>query len=140
MAQSIDDRPYHLIFGVEKSMRYHRRHAGFFMSTQKLLTFITALLGTGVVATMLQDWKGVTTFLGFVVAAIGTVQLVFDLEGKSRENTKALEAFSGLRTAINQSPSCDMETLCGWEDQRRALEAQFVAELDALNVDCITKS
>lgn len=125
-----------LIFAVEKSMQYHRRHARFISTCSRFVTFASALSGTAVVVALFSTSSKVATALGVLVAILGTMQLVFDLDGKVRENEHALRDFTRLRKNINDCPVIDDTQVVGWENTRREFESVFVAELDALNVSC----
>lgn len=123
-----------LLFGVRRSIRYHSRRQAFYESLDQWTTFILLLLGTGMIATALNDLYAWMFLVGFLVSAIAGLKLAFACGTKAGLHAQLVKDFTLLEKRLRADSS--EETVAAITQERLDLEAAEPPVMHVLNVIC----
>lgn len=124
---------FELLFGVRRSIRYHSRRQGFYESVDRWTSFALLLLGSGSVALVLKDHDTGALLVGFAVAVLSGLKLVFGLGLKAAQHAQFVRDFTTIETKLVADSS--EETILEAHSARlnvEAAEPPILRVLDAL--------
>ena len=100
MSASYTGERWDLNFRVVTNAHYHALRRAFYLSLSRSTNFAVIVSGTAGVASVLGNSQSVTVSIGFLTALIGTVQLVFDLDGMVRKHETLQKLYHELAARI----------------------------------------
>lgn len=119
------DRRFELWCDVQRSIRYHRAREAFFQWYASIFSFLTLMLGSGVVVSLLSSApKGLTVFCGVAVAAMQAVELVFQVGQKARLHNGLASEFSAINRLMAKDPEMSLLQLNELSADILAIEAR----------------
>jgi cellulose synthase/poly-beta-1,6-N-acetylglucosamine synthase-like glycosyltransferase len=124
------------LFGIESSTRYHSKRADFFGFLTKLVTAISMIAGSGVVATATYDAKYIPTLLGVIVAIISAISLTFGYSSREQLHNKLKRKFTELHKSMVKCEKQDRETLSKKIAERLTIENDEPAAVRTLSMMC----
>ncbi|KXB18747.1 hypothetical protein ADT28_12630, partial [Xylella fastidiosa] len=135
---------WELLWGVQKSQRYHSSRMAFFDRCNTLSSFIGLLGASAVIASFgkcAAEWMAVA---GAVTVTIATsINLVTGTAQMARIHSDLRRRFSQLESDIVKHPDTTQEQISAWTAQRLGIESDeppiFVA-LDILCENQVTRS
>lgn len=108
---------YDLVFDLLRNMRYHAAREAWFAGWSKFSQFLSVLFGTAAGVTLLSTLFTpevrvfVSAALGFFVAIITTLNLVFDLSGAARLHAGIRQRFAAVLANIEAEPILDRTSI-----------------------------
>lgn len=105
-ATAAEDLRFGLVFDLLRNMRYHSMREEWFASLGKLVQLVSLVAGTAAGATLLGSFLDersrivVSAVLGFAVAFITLLNLVFDLSGKARLHAGLKQRFAAVLATV----------------------------------------
>jgi hypothetical protein len=129
-----------LNFETEKSIRYHRRRRSHYERINKLVVFATIMLGASAFADASKLLIGFShpEIWGLVIAALGTLDLVFEFKTRACTHSELARQFADLAIELRTERSPSTAQVDKW--QRRKLEIEigeppifWLLERDCLN-------
>ncbi|EGO82397.1 hypothetical protein [Xylella fastidiosa] len=135
---------WELLWGVQKSQRYHSCRMAFFDRCDKLNSVIGLLSGSAVIASLGQYAPQWMAIAGAVTVTIATsINLVAGTAQMARIHSDLRRRFSQLESDIVKHPHATQEQVSAWTAQRLEIESDeppiFVA-LDILCENQVTRS
>ncbi|WGZ31884.1 hypothetical protein O4444_10420 [Xylella fastidiosa subsp. pauca] len=135
---------WELLWGVQKSQRYHSCRMAFFDRCDKLNSVIGLLSGSAVIASLGQYAPQWMALAGAVTVTIATsINLVAGTAQMARIHSDLRRRFSQLESDIVNHPDATREQISAWTAQRLEIESDeppiFVA-LDILCENQVTRS
>ena len=125
-----------LLFGVDKSIRYHQRRRGFYDTLHKIVMFSVIIGGSSVVAFFVSDSdSNLGGYIGSAVAIFATLDLVFNLSHRARDHEMLYRRFGQLSACI-QTSEHNPESYTVWLKERIDIEADEPPLYYALEADC----
>ena len=91
-----DTNHHNLIWGVRRSVRYHRKRQAFFESLDRWTSFCLLLLGSGSVALILHENDGWAMVAGVLVAVFSSLKLVFAYSRKAARHGRFASDFTRI--------------------------------------------
>jgi hypothetical protein len=89
-----------LNFRVVTNAHYHALRRSFYLLLSRSTNFAVIVSGTAGVASVLSNSQSAATSIGFLTAVLGTVQLVFDLDGMVRKHEALQKLYYELAAKI----------------------------------------
>lgn len=133
----ISDEMWKLLFGVQRSARYHDRRCRFYDQAHTLTAGLSLLLGSASVASLAQgsDELRLAAMIGSgLVAVLSSFDLVIGYARKAREHAGLKRRFIALEAAMTKAP--DDELLATYKAQRLKIEADEPPKMHALDILC----
>ena len=126
-----------LLFGVRRSVRYHRRRERFFDRMHHLGAFAAALTGSATIAALLAGHPTLVTVAAAVTALAGAGEMVFGLARKARRhNNLAREWIALERDVVRAGEELPESRLRELEAARLDIEACEPPVLRVLDAMC----
>lgn len=127
-----------LLFGVQRSVRYHARRQAFYDFWSTLTNAVTIIGGAGTVWAVLdntflgKDWR---VYLPAVITVVATLNLVWGTIRSARLHSDLARRFSELeREMLKARPTA--ESLADFQAKRLVIEAEEPPVKFALDVLC----
>lgn len=135
---STDEKWRGLLFGVRRSVRYHRRRSRFFGLTGKWANALNVVFGSTAAASLMahghmHDYGAPIASL--LVVLVSTADLVVGSSDRARDHSDLARRFIYLESEMVQSPESE-DALRGFGAKRLAIEADEPHILKALDVLC----
>jgi hypothetical protein len=129
--ESMDREAHNLMFGIEKSMRYHQRHRGFLEWCHRAIMFGVVVFSSVAMVQIGPVWAGTASV---VLAAF---DLAIGFGTQARDHQLLFQKFAALNREIRKNENnADAEKLSDWHDARLAIELEEPPILWALEADC----
>lgn len=119
-----------LRFGIEKSMRYHRRRQAFYESCRRTLMLGVILGGSAGIAQYAPIWAGLA------VTVLAALDLVWDIGVRAREHRFLHWRYAMLLAEIPAGMDAEAGAVERWRRQRLEIEAEEPPIYWALEADC----
>jgi hypothetical protein len=103
MQQSLEENSFRLKFVALRNAHYHMAREKWFVWWDRIITYLIILAGTGVVSSFLNS----SALLGFLIAALGGAQLVFDCAGGARIHNGLRKRYLEMAASIERQEACD---------------------------------
>ncbi len=123
-----------LLFGVRRSIRYHSRRQAFFERLDRWSAFVLLLLGSGAVASVLQDNKTWALIAGLGVTCVSGLNLVFGFGVRASRHAQFVKDFTRFETRLQDDDSD--ETVAAVAKERLGVEAAEPPVMRVLDVIC----
>ena len=141
MPTNIDERYKDLLFGVQRSVRYHTRRRAFFEHLHSFVLFIGVVGGSASVGALLanlsDEWSVWALLPGIFVTLFSTIDLVVRTGEKSCRHAGLSRRFIELEQAMQAGRSTyTKDILTEWEGERLKVEADEVHILRILDLMC----
>jgi hypothetical protein len=128
---------HNLLFGVQRSVRYHNRRRLFFDRLNKISTFLSALFGTATVASALSSFNGAWTIVFAVLVAIfSVIDLVVGTAQAARMHYDLARKFIDLEKDIVSKKKPAEEEMIKFQSRRLEIEADEPPPLKMLDMIC----
>ena len=135
----IEKRYSDLLFGVRRSVRYHRRRERFLDAFAKLIKVSTAGAGAATILSLLAESEDLLVKVAAGATAFFSVlDIVLSPERTAREHNSLSKDFIGLEQDMLRSDQGSVKPteLVELEARRLAIEAREPPHLRALNLMC----
>ncbi|MBF0426859.1 MAG: hypothetical protein HQL66_13685 [Magnetococcales bacterium] len=140
MSETFDDylwgRRHKLLFGVQRSIRYHSRRRRFFDTWGRITDTISVVFGSTSATAIFQGWHRLGLAAGFTVAFFSAINLAVGTVNASRTHHDLVRRFSELEKRIIANLSPSEEELVGWERTRLDIEMDEPPVLYVLDSIC----
>lgn len=103
----LEQEHYEIMFHVRRSIRYHNYRRDFYDTLQLLTTFISLLMSSAAVATVLSNHKTSSMVISLVIASINAINLVLRSSEKGRLHTDLAKRFIEIEKNLI---SCEIVT------------------------------
>ena len=123
-----------VLFSVRRSIRYHSKRQAFYESVEQWTTFVLLLLGSGVVALALEGLQAWNLAVGFGVALLSGLKLVYAFGSKAHRHARFVGDFTTLEKRLRGDSSG--ETVAAVTRERLDLEASEPPIKRVLDVIC----
>ena len=123
-----------LLFSVRRSIRYHSKRQGFYEGLDRLTNFMLLLLGSGIVATVVEGHEAWTLAVGFAVAGIAGLKLVYALGDNAARHARFVLEFSYLEHRLVEDDSD--ETVAAVNRDRLIIESSEPPVMRVLDTIC----
>lgn len=135
----IEERYSDLLFGVRRSVRYHRRRERFLDAIAKAVKVITAGAGAATVLSLVAegpDWL-IETAAG-TTAVFSVLDIVFAFDRTARTHSSLASDFLGLEQDLLRADqgALALSELVDLEARRLTIESREPPHLRALNLMC----
>lgn len=134
MAKTNRERTTDLLFGVRRSVRYHRRRQRFFDRAHHLVQAATLVASSAAVVSLLGAW-GWTAVAAAVAAGGAAAAVVVGPDRRAREHDGLAREFIALEREMALA-ECDPERLAEWQAKRLEIEAAEPPILRVLDALC----
>jgi hypothetical protein len=138
MSTDLETRWQNLLFGVQRSIRYHSRRQGFYDFWSTLTNAVSIIGGAGTVAAFLdnallgEEWR---LYLPAIITVVATLNLVWGTVRAARLHSDLARRFSDLeREMVTAQPTAD--ALRSFQSKRVLIEADEPPIKFALDVLC----
>lgn len=134
---NISDEMWELLFGVQRSVRYHDRRIRFFERLHSLTAGLTAFLGTGAFSVLVSEstkYRGAATYAIAAVALLGVFDLVIGYSRRAREHNSIRNRFIELEAGITRDSNDEL--LSEYQARRLIIETDEPPKLHALDAMC----
>ncbi len=108
------DERENIRFNALRNALYHTSRRRHFERLNRLANFATIMLGTAAASAALTQYGVSATALGVTVAAIGSLQLVFDFGRSARDHQLFQRDYFDLLADIESSPNPSDEACATW--------------------------
>ena len=137
-AIGLADPHWNLLFGVRRSVRYHRRRERFLDAVHNLGALITAISGSGAVMVLLSDLDEAWAIgAAAIVAVAGAVEVVLRPAKFARLHSELARDFIGLeKEMLRQGGTISDAALADLEVMRLEIEAREPPALRVLDAMC----
>jgi uncharacterized membrane protein YuzA (DUF378 family) len=125
-----------ILFSAELSARYHRRRAAFLERTSALMSTVILVGGAGAFASLFGDATIIAKIATLIIALIGVVQIVFQMDRCAAEHRRWLREWTSILVEVKEADNPSREAIAMWEKRRAVIETECVSELRALQIDC----
>lgn len=127
-----------LLFGVRRSVRYHRRRERFLDSAHNLGALATALAGSATVVTLLAELGPRVVLVAAALTAVaGAIELVFGLAKGARLHSELARDFIGLeQNLVRAGPGLSTGALNRFQARRLEIEEREPPALRVLDTLC----
>jgi hypothetical protein len=134
----LKDRRHKLLFGVQRSVRYHARRRAHFDRINRATVALSLMFGSATFATLLGNLAGRTLLLALaaIVTALSALDLVLGTERRAREHHDFERRWITLEREMIRAGDCGAEQLAEFEDRRLSIEADEEPPLRILDVLC----
>lgn len=129
-----------LQFDVVMSIKYHRRRAAFLERVGALMSAAILFGGAGAFASLFGEQTGIAKWLTAILALIGIVQIVFQVDRCAAEHRGWLRRWMDLQKEIERTKSPTDERMADWLDVKLDIESECVGEMRALQEDCYNRT
>jgi hypothetical protein len=123
-----------LLFGVRRSVRYHRRRERFFDAWGKFTSAVNVIFGSAAVTAILGSHPHLGIAAGIVVAVMSTVDLVVGSSTSARNHSDLARRFIELEAKIERA-SADA-SLAEFKEGRLEIEGDEPPVLRTLDAIC----
>ncbi|AXF07303.1 hypothetical protein CUJ91_04735 [Paraburkholderia graminis] len=132
---SLDDRWYHLLFGIRRSIRYHQRRRGFFDRCDQLGNVVSLIFGSAAIYGVLdKDYHALALVSSGLVTVLSAVNLVFGSAQRARAHHDLARKFTELESQMLGQPT--EEALKSSAEKRLVIEADEPPVLRVLDCLC----
>lgn len=131
-----EQRKLHLKIDVERNARYHARRAGFLSYVNKMSLFCIILLGSAEFsgAAVIKPYE---VWIGLSIAVLGSLNLVFDFAGQSKDHEMLFARYKEISTDLSRKLGFSDEELSIFETRLDGVLAQEKGSyFKALNALC----
>lgn len=133
----ISDDLWMVLFGVQRSVRYHDRRCRFYDQAHTVTAALSLLLGSASVASLAQgsDALRLAAMIGSgLVAVLASFDLVIGYARKAREHADLKRRFIALEADMTKAPDDDL--LSAYKSRRLEIEADEPPKMHALDILC----
>ena len=137
-AVDLSRKHWDLLFGVRRSVRYHRRRERWLDGAHNLGALVTAVFGSATVATLLADIRPLwVTVAALITAIAGAIELVFGFAKKARLHSELARDFIGLeKDLVRAGQDLSELSLRKFVARRLDIESREPPALRVLDVMC----
>jgi hypothetical protein len=107
-----------LVFELTNAVLYHRDRLTWFVTLHRGAMFANVFLGTGAVATLLQEQRWLTIAASLLLAFVSAASLAFDFAGSARKHEDRRRVYHDLAAQLEES--------VGDEAACRAIRAKLI--------------
>lgn len=135
--------PFCIRHMVLRNANYHEARLRVLDRRNRLMTFVTLVLGTAVAGDVGRAFLGgpaTNLWLGALVAVVGAAQLVFDFGGTARTHQMLLRDFTRLLAAMMREEHPTQEEISNWTAQMIEIGADAPPMLRALDAVAHTEA
>jgi small-conductance mechanosensitive channel len=125
-----------LFFDVRRSIRYHSERAGFFSFLNKMITAISIVAGSAVIATALGTSGMLPVAFGIIVASLSTVSLAFGYSSREQLHNELKREFIALERSMIKYENPDDNIYRKKHARLLSIEANEPTIIEALNIVC----
>lgn len=133
---------YQLLFGIRRSVRYHRRRSRFFDKWGKWTNALNIILGSTAVASTIalsgsaSRCGRIVRFAGAIVAIVSTIDILISSSVAARNHSDLARRFVELEREMSTVNQQTMERLVDLKGKRLAIEADEPDIMRILDVMC----
>jgi hypothetical protein len=135
--EDIDKKRWNLLWGVQRSQRYHARRSGFFDRWNKVTALVGILAGSAVMATLgeyVPHWVALAGALAIVI--MSGVDLVAGAAEMARRHDSLRRRYCELEALIAATLHPDAAQLSAWQADRLRIESDEPPTYVALDILC----
>lgn len=136
MSENLDIRWHELLFGVRRSIRYHRHRQRFFDRLNKVGNILAALSGSATLAASLSSATSLLPWLAGATAVFSAADLVVGTATAARNHHDLARRFTALEQRLLETQEPDEVMWREVIQQRLAIEADEPPPLLVLNSMC----
>lgn len=125
-----------LLFGVRRSVRYHRRREHFFDTWGKWTNGLNIVFGSAAAGAFLSHARAITPVLALLVVLTSTVDVIVGSATAARKHSDLARRFIEIETAMVLCPAGTGEDIARFTAQRLAVEADEPPVMRMLDILC----
>lgn len=129
-----------LKFDVTMSVKYHRRRAAFLDRLSAVMSSAILFGSAAAFASLFGEHTIIAKVLTLLLALIGIVQVVFQIDRSAANHRGWLQQWMGINKGINSTPSPTASQVAAWRAEAIDIESECVGEMRALQLDCYNRT
>jgi len=132
----LESRSHELLFGVRRSVRYHRRRARFFDMWGKWTNGLNIIFGSTAAAALVGSRAVLGAIAAGLVAVVSTVDIIIGTSSVARDHTDLARRFIELEREMALAKAHSEDQLREFTGKRLAIEADEPDIMGMLDVLC----
>ena len=138
--EHLDERTYHLLFGIRRSVRYHQHRRRFYENWNALTVAAAAVLGTSAAGSLIgglpDDLKWIAASASGVVGILAALDLAVGTARRADQHGELARRFIHLEQTFAHDRSLDDEEFEAATNRRLEIEASEPSVLALLDAVC----